>query len=92
MKNNKRRKLKSSKIFKITFIFSFVSSIICEVVAVIFLCKQVINILDFGLITAVLIILCMTTLGQCTTFEEMEELENKINVKISRISKKINKD
>ena len=81
MRKKKRIKIKSSKIFKITFIFSFISSIICEIVAVLYLCKQILNVLDFGLISVVLILLCMLTFGQYITFEEMEELENRTNGK-----------
>lgn len=88
----KKSNFKTSKLFKITFIFGFISSILCEVVSIVYLCKQILNILDFGIISVVLIVLNMSTIGQYLTFEEMEELENKINVKILRINKKINKD
>ncbi len=61
-------------------------------IVVINLCKQILDVIDFALISAVLIILCMMPLAQIIIFDEMEELEKKINRKILRINKKINKD
>lgn len=88
----RRKNIKSSKLFKIVFIFSFISSIICKAIAIMYLCMEILDLLNFCIISAILALLCMVTFGQYITHEDIECLENKMNANKIRIDNRVKKD